>query len=181
MSIKTITIEWTGPYTKEQIDQIEDSNGIYLIAGSRKGPVREGILYVGITGREFRKRLSKNEHGEIDKAITKPTRNYWLGKSNYLRRNRGKSGSVTFEDVEHLIIRYLCLEYGMDSLINRRKKKSNPKRSVGIINAWKFKESKKERIREKYTAQSHLANIILYDSATGIYHYVEKENKTLKD
>ena len=176
MSIKTVAIEWTGPYSYDEIIEQEYENGVYLLTGSRKGPTKYGILYVGITGRKFSARLSKAEHDEIDKSITKNTRQYWIGKSSFLRRSRGKTKSVTFEDVDHLIIRYLCKNFGENSLINKRKKKSNPPNSVGIINIWKFPSNMTQRQREKHVAQQNLANIILFDKSSETYYGVKKKN-----
>lgn len=180
MSINTIIIEWTGPYSYKQVIETEEANGIYLLTGSRKGPPCKKILYVGITGRKFSKRLSQTEHGEIDRIATEPTRKYWIGKSKYLRRSRGTTQSVTYEDVEHLIIRYLCKQFGSESLINTRKKKSNPPNSVGIINIWQFPKEKTARKKEAHVAQQKLANIIIYDSSTETYHAVEKKNFSFK-
>ena len=100
MKIETIVINWRGPFTIEEVQNLDDGDGIYLLTGRKKYQRRDHIQYCGITAGLFRNRLSQKHH--VLPEITRNL-NVWLGQIAYPSRFKRHH----LELAEHCIIHFL--------------------------------------------------------------------------
>ena len=153
-------IEWMGPYMSldDICNRVDTADCcIYLITGhvSRES---NGIKYVGITKRLPEKRFSDKDHQK--KQIKE--KQYWAGRFSVLSynnldniRNRARA-----ELVEHLIIRYLSSLPKL-KILNEKKTKTYPKKSIGIISRWQKKYTDDARFN-KPSILRMLPDVLLY-------------------
>ncbi len=130
----TIIINWSGPFTYEDIENNpDDGNGLYLATGRLKYQREDEIKYCGITQGSFLTRIK--EHHKVGQ-ITK-NQLFWLGKVVV-----PKSPSRHYLEIaESLII------YFWQPELNERKKIAIPKPTT-VINYW-FKPDGEPRINQK--------------------------------
>lgn len=147
-------VEWWGPYTDEQLEEIEDradSGSLYIISGLRK--YQRGnpkIQYIGISERGAIVRF--HDKGHPGKNVVRERR-YWLAHLSNLQQEATRAN---LELVEHALI-YTC-----KTEINKKKKGRVPKTPVVVINRWFTKNG---NYREKRTTPVQLVvpDVILYD------------------
>ena len=155
-------IEWMGPYDtiNELYDKCSVDCCIYLITGRRfhNGPL--GIRYVGITKRFVGDRLRDKDHQQKQEKLK--DKQFWAGRfsvSSYnnleidARRKRA-------ERVETLLVRYLT-NVSRINMINEKKRYSDPKKPIGIINRWQKKNVEEGRYN-KPSILSKLPDTLLY-------------------
>lgn len=163
-------IEWMGPY--DSIDEIEYRVGtnecfIYLITGRfyHNGP--KGIRYVGITKRIVSKRLSDKDHQQKQERLK--DKQFWTGRFSVSAYNNLdiEARRDRAEQVETLLVRYLTNVSRIKriKMINDKKKYSDPKKPIGIVNRWQ----KKYLVEGRYNKPSVLS--LLPDTLL----YVDKE------
>ncbi len=145
--MNSYVIEWSGPYDDDEISDVDESKGLYLITGFQKFKRTHAIQYCGITERNFKKRFNDVEH---KKEFVTRERKYWLGKilsnTTVLRND--------LELVEGLIIYFWQPELNV-------LKKSTPPNPTVIINRWYDKDGNLRR-RIMYEAQ-RLHDVIFWD------------------
>lgn len=156
-------IEWMGPY--DSIDEIGYREGteecfIYLITGRfyHNGP--KGIRYVGITKRFVGKRLNDKDHQKKQEKLK--DKQFWTGRFSLSAYNnldtkvrRGRA-----ERVETLLVRYLTNVSNI-KMINDKKKYSDPKKPIGVVNRWQKKYIEEGRYN-KPSILSKLPDTLLY-------------------
>ena len=149
---KTYIIDWSGPYTIDNIKDYIDSaaNCIYLISGLQKYQRgSEQVQYCGITQRDVIERL-EDEYHHI-KEVPRDCQ-IWVGRfaNPLFRRNRRN-----LELVEHLLIYY------EKPYLNDKKTKSPPKEPVVVVNRWRDTNDK-YRQRRLYAVQE-IPDVIMFD------------------
>jgi len=152
MSHIAIKINWYGPYMQEQVDAIEDGNGLYLLTGKRKYQRDDPkIQYFGITERPFRERLNNYHHklSEITKELE-----IWLGYIEY----------PTEYSRAHLEMAETILVYFWQPELNERKKINIPS-PITIVSHW-FKPDGNARINQR-SIYRDLPDVISWDG----YHW----------
>lgn len=145
--MNSFVIEWSGPYDDDEISDINESNGLYLITGFQKFKRNHVIQYCGITERNFRKRFNDLDH---KKELVTRERKYWLGN---IRSNT----TIVRKDLE--LVESLIVFFWQPEL-NVHKKRTPPSPTV-IINRWYNKE-KNLRRKIMYEAQ-RLHDVIFWD------------------
>lgn len=156
-------IEWMGPY--DSIEEIECREGtedcfIYLITGRRyyNGPM--GIRYIGITKRFVGYRLTDKDH--LEKQSKLKDKQFWTGRFSVSAYNNLDTAArrARAERVETLLVRYLTNVSGI-KMINGKKKYSDPKKPIGVINRWQKKYVEEGRYN-KPSVLSKLPDTLLY-------------------
>ncbi len=172
-------IDWMGPY--KSLDDIccrEDTADccIYLITGRINYDRVRNIKYVGITKRLPEDRLSDKDH--LRKQCEIKEKQYWAGRFsvssyNNLENSRNRARA---ELVEHLIIRYLSSLPKL-KIVNNKKTKKYPKKSIGIISRWQKSYTDDARFNKPSILRA-LPDVLLYSnnefwSAPIIRHYID--------
>lgn len=144
--MKTYIVKWYGPFADEEVEQINFSNGLYLITGFQKGKRIKDIQYCGITEVVLAKRLARHHKKEL---VTRE-REYWLGQvvTDMLPMRQD------LELIESLII------YFWQPQLNEQKRKNAPAQTV-VINRWYDKAGNLRR-RSQHQAQQ-LDDVIFWD------------------
>jgi len=145
--MKTIILNWYGPYSDENInDEKEFGSGIYIITGKQKYEREAVIQYCGITERTFKQRLSEHHKKE---SILKD-RKYWLAEIIYPK----KTNRSLLELAEKIII------YFWQPALNEKKIISQPDPTT-IINQW-FNLSDEARVNQ-LKIYKDLSDVISWD------------------
>jgi len=156
-------IEWMGPY--DSIDEIGCREGtedcfIYLITGRKYYNGSMGIRYVGITKRFVGDRLTDKDH--LKKQAKLKNKQFWTGRFSISTYNNldTKARRSRAERVETLLVRYLT-NVSKIQMLNDKKKYSDPKKPIGIINRWQKKYINEGRYN-KPSMLSNLPDTLLY-------------------
>jgi len=146
--MKTIILNWYGPYNDENIkDEVDFGNGLYLITGMAKRQRFDRIQYCGITERTFLKRFDDKNHKRL--LVTK-NREYWLAEVIYPKKVK--------KDI--LELAETTLIYFWQTPLNERKKASVPNPTT-LINRW-FRIDCKPRIYQQKIYKD-LPDVISWD------------------
>lgn len=129
MSLKTIIVQWTGPFTLEEVCESEGGNGIYLLTGKRKYERSEQIQYCGITEGEFCYRINKAQHHKLNE-IREETLSIWLGEVVYPKKFKRS----------HLELAEHCFVYWWQPNLNESKTAYCPNNPVCFISQWFTKD-----------------------------------------
>lgn len=148
--MKTFVVNWTGPYSKDDLD--DNKSGLYLITGYEKHKKTKLSCYCGITN-NLGQRLG-NYHHKADR-ITQ-VREYWLGKFVNCR-NTTKNLKI----VEKLIVYFWQDNLNLNDLLKKR----IPEPTT-VISRW-FNQDEDIRHNISHEAQK-LDDVILWD---GKYWY----------
>ncbi len=172
-------LQWFGPFSgKEDCKDWVKSQGVsfkefnfYIICGKRPGRgVRKDSFYCGITRQNFIfQRFDDPNHPsnklnnlEIWIARFSDEKLRLLTSDNKLRPEM----NIYIEEVEHGLINYLSqleqTEQIEFNIVNDRKRKSQPKESLCIINQW-YDKFRNNRINRVYRAIKWFPDIIYYD------------------
>ena len=143
----TIKIHWKGPYTLDEIDELSDGNGLYLLAGKQKYQREDDIQYFGITEREFRKRFK--EHHKIP-YITRDLQ-IWLGKIVY----------PNMFDRSHLETAESIIIYFSGTDLNVQGRFTLPKPTT-VISHWFKKDGLSPRVNQK-SIYKYFHDVISWD------------------
>jgi hypothetical protein len=120
--MKTIILNWFGPYTFEEVlSDKESGNGLYLATGKRAYERVSKIQYCGITERGFAKRLKT--HHKVNQITN--DREFWLGKIEYPQNHNRE----ILEVAEKIIVWTWQLPLN-------EKKKDTPSKPTTIIHFW---------------------------------------------
>lgn len=149
MSHLTIKIHWLGPYTPEDVAELEDGNGLYLFTGKRKGQKAEShIQYFGITEQAFRVRFRQHHKlRDINREL-----GIWLGRVDYPEQHT----RTHLETAESILV------YFWQPQLNDRKK-VNPPGPTTIISHW-FRPDGQARINQK-SIYRDLPDVISWDGS----------------
>jgi len=151
---KTYVIEWQGPFTLKEINEIKDkksSGSLYLVSGLQRYQHGESVIqYIGISSRGAAIRFKDKGHkGEL----VQRERQYWLGHiTNASEKNRDN-----LELAEHVLI-YTC-----KAPLNKNKKDNAPHEPAIIANRWLNKTGDTYRQRRLWPVQKDVPDIILFD------------------
>ena len=143
----TIKIHWRGPYSYQEVEMLNDGNGLYLFAGKKKYQREESFIqYCGITEGLYRNRF-KNHHKlfEINRELE-----IWLGDINYPTEH----SRMHLETAESIIV------YFWQPTLNDRKR-FNPPYPTTIISHW-FKKDGQPRFNQK-RIYKYLSDVICWD------------------
>jgi hypothetical protein len=151
--MRTYIVNWQGPYNDEDLNNIDDNLGLYLITGYQKHKKTELIQYCGITEQNFATRLNSNHH---KKELITRNRKFWIGKI----KSDKKIIRDDLEIVEKLIV------YFWQPVLNEKKKYSLPSPTV-VINRW-YDTNGNLRKRITHEAQK-LHDVIFWD---GMYWHL---------
>lgn len=151
---KAYVVEWSGPYTDEQLEEIEDKSNsgcLYIVSGLRKYQRGEPkIQYIGISERGAAVRFHDKSHPS-EQVIR--NRQYWLA---HLSNVSQETTRANLELIEHALI-YTC-----QTDVNKSKKASHPKKPVVVINRWLTIDGY-YRERRISPVQKAVPDIILFD------------------
>lgn len=131
----TIKIHWKGSYSLEEVNEMDDGNGLYLLDGKQRYERKSDIQYFGITEQEYRKRFSDKSHKIHD--ITRDLK-IWLGEIIYPQN---------FER-EHLKTAEAIMIYYWQPNLNTQNK-PYPPRPTTIVSHW-FKKDGSARVNQVY-------------------------------
>lgn len=152
---KAYVVEWSGPFTDEQLDEFEDKSSsgcLYIVSGLRKYQRGEPtIQYIRISERGAIVRFHDKAHPS-ENIIRE--RRYWLA---HLSNFNQEATRANLELIEHALI-YTC-----QSDINKSKRYNPPKRPVVIINRWLKTDCVSYRVRRISPVQLAVPEVILYD------------------
>ena len=177
--MKTIHINWYGPFTLEEIDKNfenekeinrrkKDSlyrNGFYVWTGKTQGQHSEHIQYIGITERAFVDRFWATEHKNW--YIAKKDKKVWIGKITNAKTTR-----EDFEDAEYILVSY-CKRNNQARL--NEKKTNLPQFSCTVISSFfKKDESRYEKVPSIIRA---ISEVVIWDAETGEIRDVQKLNR----
>lgn len=144
----TIRIHWRGPYKREEVDESDMGNGLYLLTGKQRYERNEQIQYCGITEGLYRKRLKKH-HKAYD--ITRELR-IWLGEIKYPQ----EPTRTHLELAESIIV------YFWQPDLNERKR-IHPPRPTALISHW-FKKNGSPR-HNQLSIYSNLHDVLCWDGS----------------
>lgn len=151
---KTFVIEWKGPYSQEDIDEINDksqSGCLYLISGlvkRQRGAPR--LQYIGLSSRGAAIRFKDHDHKE--KLIIRE-KQYWLGHFSNQRQEITQANLGLAES---------ALIYTCQPPLNVKKKTYRPGKPVAVINRWMTCDGD-YRERRIYPVQKTVPDVIVYD------------------
>jgi len=152
---KAYVVEWSGPFTDEQLEQIEDKSGsgcLYIVSGLKKyqrGAAR--IQYIGITERGAAVRFTDKNHPS--KNVVRERR-YWLA---HLSNMAQETTRANLELIEHALI-YTC-----QADENKSKKHSRPKKPMVVVNRWITSDGCYYREYRTSPVQKAVPDVIVYD------------------
>ena len=152
---KAYVVEWVGPFTDKQLEQIEDKHNsgcLYIVSGLKK--YQRGapkIQYIGITERGAAVRFTDNKHpsGNVVRE-----RRYWLA---HLSNMAQETTRANLELIEHALI-YTC-----QTDVNIKKKRSHPKKPVVVVNRWITTDGCYYRENRTSPVQKAVPDVIVYD------------------
>ena len=152
---KAYVVEWSGPFTDEQLEQIEDKSAsgcLYIVSGLKKyqrGAAR--IQYIGITERGAAVRFTDKNHPS--KNVVRERR-YWLA---HLSNMAQETTRANLELIEHALI-YTC-----QTDENKSKKHSRPKKPMVVVNRWITSDGCYYREYRTSPVQKAVPDVIVYD------------------
>ena len=153
---KAYVVEWSGPFSDEQLCEIEDkanSGCLYIVSGLRKYQRGESrIQYIGISQRGAIVRFQDNNHPSHQVLRN---RRCWLG---HLSNVSQEATRTNLELIESALI-YTC-QAELD--LNVKKKSSHPKKPVVVINRW-LTTTGDYREKRISPVQKSVPDIVLYD------------------
>ena len=167
---KAYVVEWSGPFTDEQLEQIEDKSAsgcLYIVSGLKKyqrGAAR--IQYIGITERGAAVRFTDKNHPS--KNVVRERR-YWLA---HLSNIAQETTRANLELIEHALI-YTC-----QTDENKSKKHSRPKKPMVVVNRWITSDGCYYREYRTSPVQKAVPDVIVYD---GEYFLTCEKKKNKKD
>ena len=132
MEIVNIQVKWQGPYSVEEAEDMEFSNGLYLFAGKQKYERVSTIQYCGITKNSLKQRF-KN-HQKL--PFVSNDLNIWFGSIIY----------PNLHSRDHLEIAEKIIIYFWQPSLNEKKRYSPPKPTT-LISQW-FKKDGSPRINQ---------------------------------
>jgi hypothetical protein len=124
MTLTTVVVRWTGPFSFDEVCASEKRNGLYLLTGKQKYERREEIQYCGITEGRFCDRINAKHH-KLDQ-IRSDTLAVWFGTVIYPRRSQRR----------HLEIAEHCIVSFWDMPLNEKKKYYPRRYPVCFISQW---------------------------------------------
>ena len=150
---KAFVIEWQGPYTLEEINELQDkrnSGSMYMVSGLHRYQHGESIVqYIGISKRGAAIRF--HDKGHKSELVSRECQ-YWLGHIT----NAPETNKDNRELAEYALI-YTC-----QPPLNEKKKVTRPKQPVVVINRW-LNEAGEYRQRRVWPVQKDVPDIIFFD------------------
>lgn len=126
--LETIVLQWKGPYTIEQVNRLDDGNGVYLLTGYKKHSRSllnfTKVLYCGITGRRFALRVNEKHHQVPN--LKPASLRVWLGCPIF----------PTGYDRSHLELLETCLISFWQPELNQKKRAYYPARPICLVVKW---------------------------------------------
>ena len=150
MSQVTINIHWYGPFTEEDIPQLDEGNGLYMLTGKRRYQRSDSeIQYFGITETSYRTRFRNHKAlKEINREL-----NIWLGQVAY------PADHVR----EHLATAEGILIYFWKPELNTQMKFTCPTSPTTVVSHW-YTADRRPRLRQQ-SIYKHLPDVICWDGA----------------
>ena len=164
---KLYVIDWVGPFRSlDEADRISKAGvgSFYIVTGQLAPNCKEkGIKYIGISGRDPRVRMrEKDDIAKMSKIFCKE---YWIGRFSVSDYNEfGQAPDPKrkkAELIENLLVRYIALLRGADSIINKKKTYCDPIEPVVIISRGEMKDSDYLRCN-KPAALKDLPDVLMY-------------------
>ncbi|OON70009.1 hypothetical protein [Hymenobacter sp. CRA2] len=124
--LETVVLRWKGPYTYEQIQELPDGNGLYLLTGKKRysRASTDKALYCGITEGKFRTRINEKHHKKQE--IREANLKIWLGQIIY----PAKFDRSLLERTETCLISFWQPE------LNEKKKAYYPAQPICFVSQW---------------------------------------------
>lgn len=151
MSQVTINVHWYGPFSEDDIPQLDGGNGLYMLTGKRPYQRSDSeIQYFGITERSYRERFRNHPAlGKINRDL-----NIWLGEIAY------PADHVR----DHLETAESILIYFWKPELNTQMKFTCPYLPTTIVSHW-YTADGRPRLRQQ-SIYKHLPDVISWD---GVY------------
>lgn len=142
----TIRLHWRGPFTLDEVQDMEDGNGLYLFTGKRPYEREASIQYCGITEGQYRRRFANHQAlEEINRDLQ-----IWLGEVAYpVEHTR-----------THLEIAEATIVYFWQPELNTQLK-YRPPRPTTVISHW-FKRDGTPRYNQQ-SIYSELYDVLCWD------------------
>lgn len=158
--MKAIVINWFGPFEDELGwgVTINEGGGLYFLCGKLKGQKQDAcIQYLGITERDFSKRIAEHRRsGRIGSEINRESE-IWVGKIV----SPVSYGRSELELAEHMIAYWMRFE------LNQKKTKSIPAENVAVLSKW-YKRDGSPRQRQ-HSMTSYVPDVMVWDGETWRY------------
>jgi hypothetical protein len=126
--LETIVLQWKGPYTLREINQLDDGNGVYLLTGHNKHSRSllsfTKVLYCGITERRFAQRVNEKHHQVPN--LKPDSLRVWLGCPIF----------PIGHDRSHLELLETCLVSFWQPELNQKKRAYYPVRPICLVVKW---------------------------------------------
>ena len=166
--INTYLVHWAGPFTPEEVLQLEQENKwiyeLYLIKG-KVNNCKKCRYYCGeALSRGAGERFKDGNHHIKD---FKEVEEIWAG---YIASNLKPKQSDVFA-VEKIITAYLKEEVGNNFMLNQTNKKF-PKYDVCVINRWYKRDGETVRLKLKVGSPSKIIPAVLLHYAYGKIHEI---------
>lgn len=145
MKEKVFVVHWRGPFTKEQVDAMDESGVVYLVTGLAAGKRKSTIQYFGITNQSICVRMKR--HHKLSQDIA--DMQIWIGWIMHSPTNK-----PSLEMVERLLI------YLWQPPLNEKKKISLPK-ATSLLCHWFYPNWK--ALRTKPKTVKDLYDVICWD------------------
>lgn len=142
----TIRLNWRGPYSLDEVCELDSGNGLYLLTGKRSYERNEQIQYCGITEGLYRNRFK--QHHKIPKIIK--DLGIWLGEVVYPQKHT----RTHLETAEAIVI------YFWQPNLNERKKVCPPRPTV-LMSHW-FKKDNSPRFNQ-LSIYTDLPDVLCWD------------------
>ena len=151
---KTYVIEWQGPFSLDEINEIKDkrnSGSLYLVSGLQRYQHGQSVVqYIGISKRGAAIRFKDKEHKS---ELVSRERQYWLGHIiNVSEKNKDNR-----ELAEYVLV-YTC-----QPPLNEKKIVNRPSQPAIVINRWLNKAGVAYRKYRVWPVQKVVPDVILYD------------------
>jgi len=122
--MRTVIVQWAGPFSYWQICNSNQRNGLYLLTGKRKYERENQIQYCGITEDKFCNRINAKHHKLSQ--IRSDTLSIWIGQILY----PPKFDRSLLELSEH------CFVSAWQPPLNERKTMYYPRDSICFVSQW---------------------------------------------
>lgn len=150
---KTYVIEWQGPFSLDEINEIKDkrnSGSLYLVSGLQRYQHGQSVVqYIGISKRGAAIRFK--DQGHKSELVSRECQ-FWLGHIT----NTSEKNKDNRELAEYALV-YTC-----QPSLNKMKKSTRPHEPVVVINRW-LNEAGEYRQRRVWPVQKDVPDIILFD------------------
>lgn len=150
---KTYVIEWQGPFTLDEINEIKDkknSGSLYLVSGLQRYQHGDSVVqYIGISKRGAVIRFKDKEHKS---GLVPRERQYWLGHITNAPEKNEKHRRL----VEHALL-YTC-----KPPLNVQNLYRQPHEPVIVVNRWLNKAGDTFRQHQRWPVQKDVPDVILF-------------------